>query len=528
MRNFFSVFALLVSTSSFAQTADDLRNYFQSPNSTPYLLRSIYKYRNYEPVFGKLGQWQITATDLAAISTAIKSHGLSLGDYKLQKAAELIGKGNAFDLKTELFLGEALFSSLVHVVTGRVDPRKISDDIKYSPKEFIQWPIFASLNSQQLASLYDQLAPKNKIYHGLKQILARLKVLESKRLWKTINKPVINISIGQSNPIISHIKSKLIDLGYTISNQSSLYDPELDSVLKAIQVDLSLPFEKGLTKTSNVWRVLNMDLSNRIREVELQMEKVRWLPDELESRHAIINLANQTFYLHDSELYPDAPVLASKVIAGQLNRKTPSMSDKVVSVIFNPTWTVPLNIFFNDKLMLIKKDKNYLSRNGYKVINIRTDQEMDPSKINWSAVTRSNIDFQLVQNPSFINALGVVKFAMTNKYSIYLNDTSDRRLFENNYRLASTGGIRLERPLDLAEYLLTNTVWNRDRIDSVVARPGQKIENETVIRLSKTFNIYILNLTVHPNGNKIQFFEDYYGQNNLLYKKLLQMGLLKN
>jgi murein L,D-transpeptidase YcbB/YkuD len=204
------------------------------------------------------------------------------------------------------------------------------------------------------------------------------------------------------------------------------------------------------------------------------------------------------------------------------------MKDKVVSVILNPTWTVTMNIFFNDKLPMIKRNPGYLANNGFKVYSLKTDEELNPSSINWASVNRSNIDFQVVQNPSYNNALGVVKFPMTNKYSIYLHDTGDRHLFKNNYRLLSSGCVRLEQPLDLAEYLLSNTSWNREKINSTILKPGQKGVNPTGIKLPKPLNIYILSITVAESGNKIQFFDDYYGHNSLLYKNLTKQGLLKN
>lgn len=520
----FTLFGFLAS----AQTAEELKIHFSTPESKPGYLKNIYNVRGFEPIFAKDGRWLVTATDLESVEKMIKSHGLNPADYQLQTVIDYVKQNGGTDIQSEIYVAENVLRSIVHVVTGRVDPRKVNDDVKYTAKGFSQWHVFATVNASNLSHLYDQLAPRNKFYAGLRNTLARLTQIEESNAWVKVEMPKTTIHLGQSHPAIAQIKTKLNLLGYGFTNMTEVYDAEFDEALKAIQVDLSVPFEKGLGKKSKTWRLINSEIRTRVRETELQMEKVRWLPDELESRHAIANLANQMFYVQDLELNQNDYIMQFKAIGGQTARKTPLMKDKIRSVILNPTWTATMNIFFNDKLPILKKNPNYLTENNYKVISLKTDEEIDPAFIDWNNVTRANIDFQIVQQPSYNNALGVVKFPMTNKYSIYLHDTGDRHLFKNNYRLISSGCIRLEKPLDFAEYLLTGTSWTRDRIEAIVAKPGERIEKDTGIRLSKALTVYLLSITVSQTGNKIQFFDDYYGLNEALYKKLQTQGFLKN
>lgn len=515
-----------ISLISAAQTAEELKNYFSASPTATYL-KNIYQARNFAPLFAMNGQWLVSVTDLYNIKQAIKNHGLSAGDYQLPAIIELVQQQSATDLRSELFLAENLSKSVIQVVSGRIDPRQLTDYVKYTPKVFTQWPLFANISALNFVNIYNQVAPQNKFYNSLRKVLLRLSDIEDRNLWAPVEKPTTTILPGQSHPSVAAIKVKLNLIGYGISNENSLYDDEFDGVLKNIQFDLSVPFERGLSKDSKVWRLINSEIRSRVRETELQLEKVRWLPDILDSRHAIANLANQMFYLQDLAINPNDYVMQFKAIGGQIGRKTPLMQDRVLSVILNPTWTATMNIFFKDKLPILRKNPNYLQQNGYKVVSLKTDQEIDPATIDWNNVTRSNIDFQIVQQPSYNNALGVVKFPMTNKFSIYLHDTGDRHLFKNNYRLLSSGCVRLEKPLDLAEYLLQGSSWTRTKIDSVVAKPGEKIEKDTGIRLAKPLTVYIINLTISEDGNKIRFFDDYYGLNNALYKKLIGLGLLK-
>ena len=518
-----TAFSFLVS----AQTADELNNYFSATPSAPAYLKNIYSARGFEPIFAKDGHWLVTPTDLESAGKLIQSHGLSIADYQLQNVTAHVKLNGSTDIKSELYLAENILKSIVHVVSGRVDPSKINEDVKYVAKEFTQWSVFETVTAATLPNLYNQLAPRNKFYKSLRNVLARLTQIEESKAWVATDVPTTAIQLGQSYPSIAQIKTKLNLLGYDFTNVTELYDAEFDGALKAIQLDLSVPFEKGLSKTSKVWRLINSEIRSRVRETELQMEKVRWLPDDLEARHAIANLANQMFYVQDLDINKNDYVMQFRAIGGQTARKTPLMKDKVQSVILNPTWTATMNIFFKDKLPILKKNPNYLAQNGYKVINLKTDQEINPATIDWANVTRSNIYFQIVQQPSYNNALGVVKFPMTNKYSIYLHDTGDRHLFKNNYRLVSSGCIRLEKPLDFAEYLLMGTSWTRDKIDQTVAKPGEKIAKDTGIRLAKPIPVYLLSITISEAGNKIQFFDDYYGLNSALYKKLQAQGFLK-
>lgn len=511
-----------------AQTAEELKNYFSTTVSAPAYLKNIYNARGFEPMFAKEGRWLVTPTDLESAGKMIKSHGLSTADYQIQTIIDHVKLNGSTDIKSELYVAENVFKSIVHVVTGRIDPSKINEDVKYVAKDFKQWYVFGIVNASTMPNLYNQLAPRNKFYKSLRNVLTRLTQIEDAKTWIPVEVPATTIQLGQSHPSIAQIKTKLNLIGYGFTNVNEIYDAEFDAALKAIQLDLSVPFEKGLSKNSKTWRLINSEIRSRVRETELQMEKVRWLPDDLEARHAIANLANQMFYVQDLDVNQNDYVMQFRAIGGQTARKTPLMKDKVQSVILNPTWTATMNIFFKDKLPILKKNPNYLAQNGYKVISLKTDQEIDPASIDWANVTRANIDFQIVQQPSYNNALGVVKFPMTNKYSIYLHDTGDRHLFKNNYRLVSSGCIRLEKPLDLAEYLLTGTSWTREKIDQTVAKPGQKIEKDTGIRLSKALTVYLVSITISESGNKIQFFDDYYGLNSDLYKKLTSAGMLKN
>ena len=202
------------------------------------------------------------------------------------------------------------------------------------------------------------------------------------------------------------------------------------------------------------------------------------------------------------------------------------MRDSLVTVILNPFWIVPPTIFVQDKVEEIKQlpqwqVNQYFASHNYEVWNKNFTRRLDPSSIDWWAIdANSDVDIYIRQRPNYLNALGVVKFELTNSFSIYLHDTNQRELFVEPNRLLSSGCIRLEKPLDLAEYLLRGTEWTRPMIEATVAKPGQVMAKDTRIPLKRPIPVYTAYLTsLMSSDGVIRFVDDTYGQN----KKIMQM-----
>lgn len=526
--NFKILFLLItIISSAFAQNKEALKAYFEQNKMELSNLGLIYKSRDYEPLFIKDGQLTSLSSQLPSIYSQIAEHGLIPADYNQNYWLQIQNKQLAADLSAEIEMTKQVLSAIEDHITGRIDPMLVDEDIKFQRKKMGNMALISKALAEDPQNLFSSLAPKTEQYQQLKEILAQLKQIKANNSWNEIPAANVVLKLNSDNSVIFKIKSKLSLLGYKFSNLDNKFDAELEAVVSAIAANKLVKPEKQIKPNSYFWSYLNTDINSRIREVELQMEKARWLPDELESRHAFVNIANQYLKVFDRSLNEHDPVLEFRTINGQVKRKTPSMRDKVVSVILNPTWTVTMNIFFKDKLKMIQKDVGYLARGRFKVIDMATDAEIDPTTIDWKNVTRQNIHFQLVQMPSYSNALGVVKFPMTNKFSIYLHDTSDRHLFTADYRLLSSGCVRLEKPIDLAEYLLKATSWTRDKILETVAKPGETKDTDTGIYLKNSLPVYIISLTAEKKDNVIRFYDDYYGQNTALYKAIEKLGHFK-
>ena len=210
-----------------------------------------------------------------------------------------------------------------------------------------------------------------------------------------------------------------------------------------------------------------MTCIERLKQIQVDMEKMRWFPQYFENRYIFVNLAMSYFLLMD---------------------KSP------------------------------EQIREYFASHHYEAWSGDFKQRIDPTTIDWSGIGKGagSPNIFIRQLPHLGNALGALKFDLTNDFAIYLHDTNQRDLFDSAMRQLSSGCVRLEKPLDLAEYLLEETPWDRTRIASMMARPNEIIAKPTEITVptNKRIPVYTVYLTSMMNSDKvIRFSEDLYGQN---------------
>ncbi|HWR97295.1 MAG TPA: L,D-transpeptidase family protein, partial [Candidatus Methanoperedens sp.] len=260
---------------------------------------------------------------------------------------------------------------------------------------------------------------------------------------------------------------------------------------------------------------LNTPALLRARQIEANLERLRWLPTHLGQRHLVVNIPD--FKLVATE--DSAPTLSMRVIAGRQTRRTPFFTGEITSILVNPPWTVPAKIALEDKLPLILNDREFLALAGFKVF-ARTGKawrEIDPADVDWARLPKKRFPYLLRQEPGPQNALGRLKFQIPNRHDIYLHDTPSHGLFARADRAFSSGCIRVERAVDLAARLLApDPAWTREKIEATIAA------GETVsVPLKEPLPVYLLYVTawVDPDGS-LQFREDVYGRDAALLEAL--------
>ena len=244
-----------------------------------------------------------------------------------------------------------------------------------------------------------------------------------------------------------------------------------------------------------------MSVKQKIDQIRVNLERARWVFHKLPPDYIEVDIAG--FQAYDIE---GANInWTSKVQVGKPFRKTPVFKSKIKYIVFNPTWTVPPTILRKDILPKIKKNPGYLSKMKISVID-RKGRTVDPNSVNWSQYSKG-IPYTLRQEPGPHNALGRIKFIFPNKYFIYLHDTPSRSLYGRQNRAFSSGCIRVENNIELAEILLNDPAkWNRESIQSLIDTNKTRRVN-----LPKPKPVMLLYVTIRVDENdNFIFIKDIY------------------
>lgn len=464
------------------------------------------------------------ATELSLMLEFVKQipaqHGLylSLNEQQVLSQLQLVAPEQIESIRAQL---TPLFLTMARqLYAGRLVPTEVGPDIRFTKKtlgedKIRQMLIDSAGSVEKLAQL---LTPQMPEYKMLVHLLARLNQMQLQQPWgplPTIKKP---LKLNVKDAAVIGLKGRLIQLGYVISNLDNRFDEETDAAVADVQRQLKFNPDRVVSPGGGTQKYLEISIEARINQVRADLEKMRWLPQDPKDRYIFVNLAFSSFLLMDRR--QESPVVFNfKVINGRAERKTPSMVDKIYQVILNPFWTVPPTVFLKDKVEMIRNMSpwdidSWFYKNHFIVVSENFRVQYDPTMIDWNQITSANVGFYIRQMPNYYNALGVVKFSLTNGEAIYLHDTGERNLFAEENRLRSSGCMRLEKPIDLAEYLLAGTQWTRAAIENFVAQPGEVMEKETSIELKNTIPVYTLPLTSHlASDGVMRFTADVYGHN---------------
>ena len=285
-----------------------------------------------------------------------------------------------------------------------------------------------------------------------------------------------------------------------------LYDDTLVEQVKAFQNRHGLNADGVIG--GKTFLSLNQPVEDRINKIMLSLERGRWMMRDLEDRFVMVNIAGARTYFFNA----DGTFWTTRSITGSQYRKTPVFRDEIKYMEFNPTWTVPASIFKADKLPRIRKDPGYLDRNDYIVRN-SSGETIPASLVNWNA---QNPGVTLVQKPGPKNALGLVKFMFPNKYAVYLHDTDNRNLFDQNERNLSSGCVRLEYPFEFASLLMeSDTSWSQEKMQSILDSG-----KTTRVNLPNPMPVLLTYWTAWVEDGEVHFREDPYDRDSQVLKAL--------
>jgi murein L,D-transpeptidase YcbB/YkuD len=310
---------------------------------------------------------------------------------------------------------------------------------------------------------------------------------------------------GAPGPHDELLRKRLIISGdLAAENAAGPYD---DTVADAVKV-----FQKrhGLAPTGTITprtlAALNVSVQKRIRQLEASLERLANMDFAFGPRYVVVNIP-ATFA---EAVENDKVVRRYRVIVGKTEKPSPTLTAEITSVNLNPTWTVPPSIAKTEISAHMRKDPNYLERMHMEVLGAH-DAPIDPRSVDWSGTHTPN--FTVRQQSGDFNALGKVKIDMPNPYSVYMHDTNQRNLFNDDYRFDSHGCSRVDNVRDLAAWLLKDVPqWNRAAIDAEIAT-GKQYD----IPLPKKVPVAWIYLTAWMTRDQtVQFRSDIYDQDDQL------------
>jgi murein L,D-transpeptidase YcbB/YkuD len=267
---------------------------------------------------------------------------------------------------------------------------------------------------------------------------------------------------------------------------------------------------------------LNVPVQARIRQIQLNLERYRWLPAEFGPRYIYVNIPDYELYGYDG----GKPVLKMRVVVGdEYGKATPVFADSMTFVVFRPYWYVPHRILVREILPRIRKKRSYLVRHHFEVVDAKREPlVLNPRRINWSRVDFTKVRVRQ-RGGSPTNPLGLVKFMFPNQFAVYLHDTPTRKLFNRPKRTLSHGCVWVEKPVELADYVLAGQDdWDEKKIREAMQTAHSAGEDggadRHTVTLERPLPVYIVYFTAFVRDGILNFRRDPYGKDRAAIARL--------
>jgi len=466
-------------------------------------VRRFYEARQFKPAWEGGDADQI----LRAIRD-IERDGLTPLEYHLTTLEGLLQERKQstnpeLEADVDILLTDAVIGMIDHVRYGRVRPVSLNPMWNVDPREGappLEQDVARIAASHSVGDAIDAAKPNHFIYRGLVGALAQLREISARGGWPTVprGKP---IKPGAADPRIPAVRARLAASGEAGAPSNSLtYDSGLRKAVELFQARHRLDANGIIDK--DVIDAMDVSAADRADQVRVNLERARWVLGGLGDEFLLLNLPAFKAYL----IRGDKNIWEGRTQIGEEAKQTPSFAATMRTIVLNPDWTVPPTILAEEVLGGMRKDKTYLAGKGLVVLD-KDNHEVDPGSIDWGDATPETFPYTLRQPAGSDNALGRVKFLFPNEYSIYLHDTPSRAKFEAESRTFSHGCIRLERPLELAEVLLSDQdPWTPEKINEVLE--SGSTEN---VELAHPVPVLIVYWTVSVGvSGEIRYMRDIY------------------
>ncbi len=510
--------------------------------------RSFYEHRDSAPAWIVAGKPEREVRTLDALLNAAADEGLNPLEYgvdgialKLQalKASRNDAASATAAQDLELSLSFELMRYARNLALGHPIARQIDPDWNVTPRPIDLAAVVAkAVADKDLEDLPKQLAPPHPEYARLRDMLQRYRKLAAEHPLQTIPAD-FKLTEGPASPALKALRDNLLilgDLQEKPRGDDNVFDEDLSKAQgefqkrnavqpaktpDAAKVALVDTVDKNLAAAISRFEArhglnpdgvpdpamiaaMNVPMAERVRQLELNLERWRWMPADFGSPYIFVNIAGYSLQVRDQA---EAVPLKMRVIVGDGTHRTPIFSDTMTEIVFSPYWNIPQSIQAKEMLPAIAKDSNYLKKKDIEVVRIVNGQTqvVDSAKVDWD---KDGDSYQLRQKSGDKNSLGLVKFLFPNHYNVYLHDTPADNLFDKLTRDLSHGCVRLEQPVELATYLLRGqSEWTPASIDAAM-----NAGKEDHVTLKNPTPVHLVYLTARVDEDGVpQFFGDAYG-----------------
>ena len=486
----------------------------------PALVAAFYAQRNFQPAWPGADRQFRLATELLDTIQGIDLEGLTPHRYHLSAIEALLGQvrtggaenqfpaaGMIADL--DLLLTDAFFLLSCHLESGCRNPEYLFRQPPAGPEKSDAATILATaLEQQRIKEALLDLVPKEKIYANLRRALAQCQAMAANNTEWSIIPGGPSLKPGETDRLVPAMRQRLAVLGDLVTPPGTtggeLFDEELRLAVLRFQKRHGLETDGVIG--ARTLAALNVSPEKRLRQIALNLERLRWSFRNPGDRYIVVNIADFSLDVVEN----GSSVLTMNVIVGKPFQHTPVFSQKLRSLVLNPSWGIPRGIAVEEILPKVRKDPDYLVKQRIKVLrNGRSMEGQELRAIDWSRLNINNFPFELRQEPGPKNPLGHIKFVFPNQFDVYLHDSPHKGLFRQNVRAFSHGCIRIEKPVELAHYLLgADPAWSREALAEAM-----KSDKEQKITLPQPVVVYLIYLTAWvDDNNTLQFRDDIYGR----------------
>jgi murein L,D-transpeptidase YcbB/YkuD len=487
-------------------------------------VQEFYAADSYAPVWVQGGRVTPRGLELIQAFKDAWQKGLEPEDYDASRwdaRRQGLERPAADPAETDVALTVSAMRYISDLHVGRINPQRVNfeqsvEQKKYDLAEFLRTRVLASDNT---AAVLASLEPPFPGYRRTEQALVRYVQLAREDNAEQLPVPAKPLEPGQPYAGSARLSRLLHLLGDLPSGADSgaatpLYDTALAAGVKRFQRRHGLDDDGRLGPTTV--KELNVPLTQRVRQLQLALERWRWAPSEFSSPPIIVNVPDFRLRALDAG---NTVAMDMRVVVGKaMHTETPVFSGDMSYIVFRPYWVVPPGIMRRQIIPSIQRNRNYIAANRYEVTT-RDGKVVTSGEISDEVLAALKSGKLMVrQRPGPKNALGLVKLMFPNEHSVYLHSTPSTELFARARRDFSSGCIRVEKPAELSVWVLRdNPGWTLERVQQAM----QSGPDNVTVRLARRTPVFIVYGTAiaYPDG-EVHFYDDLYGHDARLEEAL--------